>query len=97
MGDLQVDYYELENGSRVAGDLKSEFDDIEDTVSDSLSTWSHEAVRDAMSEFSQNMDYNRKKLSQKLEDCKGKMDATLDTFRDTDEELAAQFDREATS
>lgn len=94
MGDLQVDYYQLENGSKVAGELKAEFDGIEDSVSDSLNVWSHDAVRDALGEFKGNMDYNRKKLSQKLEDCKGKMDATLAAFRESDQQLADQFDQE---
>lgn len=94
MGDLQVDYYQLKNGSKVAGDLKAEFDGIEDNVSGSLDVWSHDAVRDALGDFAGNMDYNRKKLSQKLEDCKGKMDATLQAFRDADQELADSFDQE---
>ncbi|KHL10484.1 hypothetical protein CLV56_1860 [Mumia flava] len=94
MADLKVDYYRLEDSERVMSQLKSEFDGIEDDVSDSTSVWSHPKVRDAMGDFAGNMDYNRKKLSQKLQDCGEKVSNTLETFRGADAELAKQLDEE---
>ena len=92
--DLKVDYYRLEDSESVLSTLKSEFDNIEDNTSDSVDVWSHDKVRDAMDEFSGNMDYNRKKLSQKIEECKDKITTTLTTFRDADQDLADSFDEE---
>lgn len=92
--DLKVDYYRLEESERVLATLKSDFDGIEGSTSGSLDVWSHDKVRDAMNEFSGNMDYNRKKLSEKMQHCGEKIRATLDTFRDADQELADSFDEE---
>lgn len=92
--DLKVDYYRLEDSERVLTTLKSEFDGIEDNTSGSLDVWSHDKVRDAMNEFSGNMDYNRKKLSQKISECGEKISTTLQTFRDADQDLADSFDAE---
>lgn len=92
--DLRVDYYRLEDSEKVLKDLKSDFDGIEGAVSDSLDVWSHDKVRDAMDEFAGNMDYNRKKLSQKIEHCVEKIQTTLQTFRDADQDLADSFDEE---
>lgn len=92
--DLKVDYYRLEDSERVLKTLKSEFDNIEGNTSDSVDVWSHDKVRDAMDEFSGNMDYNRKKLSQKIEECTEKITTTLTTFRDADQDLADSFDKE---
>lgn len=94
MADLKVDYYRLEDSEKVLTDLKGEFDHIDSNVSDSTSVWSHDQVKDAMGEFAGNMDYNRKKLSQKIQDCGEKISTTLETFRDADQKLADQLDEE---
>lgn len=94
MSDLRVDYYRLEDSERVLGSLKTEFDGIEEDVSGGTATWSHPDVVDAMDDFAGNMDYNRKKLSEKLQDCREKTTATLEAFRDADAELARSFDEE---
>lgn len=95
--DLKVDYYRLEDSEKVLTDLKAEFDNIEDNTSGSTDVWSHDKVRDAMDEFSGNMDYNRKKLSQKISECGDKIATTLQTFRDADQDLADSFDKEKQS
>lgn len=92
--ELKVDYDRLMDSEQTMRTLKSEFDQIEESVSDSTDVWSDAAVRDAMQTFAGNMDYNRKKLSQRLQDCGEKISNTLETFRKTDRELAAQFDKE---
>ena len=96
MADLLVDYYALEDSEKVLADLKGEFDHIETNVSDSTSVWSHDLVKDAMGEFAGNMDYNRKKLSQKIQDCGEKITTTLETFRDADQQLADKLDKDRT-
>jgi uncharacterized protein YukE len=93
-GDLKVDYYRLEDSYKVLDELKKEFDGIERTTSGSTDVWSHDKVRDAMDEFSGNMDYNRKKLSEKIKNTREKIKSTLDTFRDADQDLADSFDEE---
>lgn len=92
--DLKVDYYRLEDSARVLASLKSDFDGIEGSTSGSKDVWSHGSVADAMDEFSGNMDYNRKKLSEKMKNCHDKIETTLTTFRDADQDLADSFDKE---
>lgn len=94
MADLKVDYYTLEDSEKALTTLKSEFDGIKDDVSDSVSVWSDTRVRNAMRKFATNMDYNRKKLSERIQDCGEKISTTLDTFREADAELAKSLDEE---
>ncbi|EFQ83110.1 hypothetical protein HMPREF0063_12319 [Aeromicrobium marinum DSM 15272] len=92
--DLRVDYYRLEESERVLATLKSDFDNIKDDTSNSVDVWSHADVADAMGDFQGNMDYNRRKLSEKISDCGEKIAATLETFREADQDLADSFDEE---
>lgn len=95
--DLKVDYYRLEDSERVLKQLKDDFDNIKDDTSNSVDVWSHRKVADAMGDFQGNMDYNRKKLSEKIADCGDKIATTLQTFRDADQDLADSFDEERAS
>ncbi|MET0447853.1 MAG: hypothetical protein ABWX74_16615 [Aeromicrobium sp.] len=92
--DLKVSYYRLEDSARDLGMLKNEFDDIEERRDDSRRFWGHDGVRDAMDEFAGNMDYNRGKLSEKIDAMKQKVEGTLSAFVDADEQLASSFDSE---
>lgn len=93
-GDLKVDYYQLEDSERDLGSLKSEFDTIEKRRDRTDDIWGHGGVKDAMGEFAGNMDYNRGKLSEKIQEVKDKVTNTLETFRGVEEKLAASFDQE---
>ena len=92
MSDLRVDYYALEDSERALSSLKSEFDGIEKRHSESSHIYGHDGVKDAMGEFSGNMDYNRRKLSEKIQTVGEKVSNTLETFRSADAELAKSFD-----
>lgn len=92
--DLKVDYYRLEDSKRDLATLKTEFDDIEKRRDRTEDIWGHGGVRDAMDEFAGNMDYNRGKLSEKIQQVHDKVVNTLDTFRGMEDELAASFDSE---
>lgn len=94
MSDLKVDYYALEDSGKALGGLKTEFDGIEGRTDDTGSFWGSDDVKGAMDEFSGNMDYNRRKLTEEIESVAGKMASTLEAFRGTDKELAKSFDEE---
>ena len=47
-----------------------------------------------MGEFSGNMDYNRRKLSEAIQTVGAKVSDTLETFRSADAELAKSFDEQ---
>ncbi len=96
MSDLKVDYYALEDSVKTLSNLKSEFDGIESRAHDTGGIWGHDAVKSAMDEFSGNMDYNRRKLTEEIGATGEKMQSTLDTFRDVDAKLAESFDKERT-
>ncbi len=94
MGDLQVDYHNLEASERTLRSLKSEFDGLKTRVGDLPGGWGHGDVSSAMHEFSHNMDYHRRKLTERIAECGDKVSNTLETFRASDAELAKSFDRE---
>lgn len=93
--DLKVDYLILESSETELKTLKTEFDEIENRRDDTRDIWGHDSVRSAMHEFASNMDYNRGKLSEKLQTVGEKITSTLETFRDADSELAKSFDEES--
>jgi len=97
MSDLKVDYFALEDSVQTLSQLKSEFDGIEGRTGDTGDIWGHDAVKSAMDEFSGNMDYNRRKLTEEIEATGAKMQNTLETFRDVDAKLAESFDKERTA
>jgi uncharacterized protein YukE len=97
MSDLKVDYAALEDSVQTLSQLKSEFDGIEGRTDDTGDIWGHDAVKSAMDEFSGNMDYNRRKLTEEIEATGAKMQNTLETFRDVDAKLAESFDKERTA
>ena len=94
MSDLRVDYYALEDAKSALSRLKSEFDGIEKRHSESKHIYGHDGVKDAMGEFSGNMDYNRRKLSEAIQTVGSKVSDTLETFRSADAELAKSFDEQ---
>jgi uncharacterized protein YukE len=94
MSDLKVDYYALEDSETALRSLKSEFDNIEKRHDESKHIYGHNGVKDAMGEFSGNMDYNRRKLSEQIQTVGEKVSNTLETFRSADAELAKSFDEQ---
>lgn len=94
MSDLKLDYYALEDSVRALGSIKSELDGIEARTDASASVWGHDAVKDAMHEFSHNMDYNRRKVTEKVQETGEKMESTLEAFRKVEADLCKSFDKE---
>ncbi len=94
MSDLKVDYYALEDSVTSLGTIKSELDGIEGHTDDTSGIWGHDEVKDAMHEFSHNMDYNRRKLTEKVDETGQKMSSTLEAFRKAEDELCKAFDKE---
>lgn len=94
MSDLKVDYYALEDSVTALSSVKSELDGLEHRTDDTESVWGHNGVKDAMHEFSHNMDYNRRKLTEKVDETGQKMSSTLEAFRKAEDELCKAFDKE---
>lgn len=93
MGDLMVDIAVLTASERDLAQLKSEFDGIEDRRDDTAEVWGHDGLRDAMHEFASNMKHHRKELSEKIQANGEKIGATLDAFREADEKLASELEK----
>lgn len=94
MSDLKVDYWALKDTVRVLGNLKSEFDDLDDRRDETRNIWGHNAVKNAMDGFASNMNHHRKDLSEEMKGVQGKAQLTLETFCEAEEELAKSFDKE---
>lgn len=92
MSDLKVDFWALKDTVRVLGNLKSEFDDLDDRRDETRNIWGHNAVKGAMDGFASNMNHHRKDLSEEMKGVQGKAQLTLETFREAEEELAKSFD-----
>lgn len=92
MTDLRVDYLLLEMAEKDLRDLKWEFDGIEDRRDETEDLWGHRGVRDAMDDFAGNMDRSREKLSESLKSCGEKISATLEAFRETEDELVKSWE-----
>ncbi len=95
MADLKVDADALQASVTTLGQLRSEFDDIENRRDETGNIWGHGSVRDAMHEFASNMDYNRGKLSEQIAEVGAKVESTLQTFSEMEDELARSFDQES--
>jgi hypothetical protein len=91
MSDLLVDYAALDYSRTTLASLKSELDTIQDRADMSRDVLSHPSVQSAMREFGGNMDYNRKKLSERLEECGRLVESTIETFTDADTKLASEI------
>lgn len=91
MGDLEVDYTVLEDSESTMSTLRSDFDDIKGRGNDTENIWGHRELRDAMDEFTSNMDHHREALSKEIGDVGEKLSSTLETWRDSDQKLADEL------
>ncbi len=96
MGDLEVDYALLEESGRTLSTLRSDFDDIKGRGSETEDFWGHHEVKDAMDEFTSNMDHHREELSAEIGDVGEKLDATETTWREADQKLVDELDKNTT-
>lgn len=93
MADLRVDRAVLSASERTLSSLRSEFDSIEDRRDDTRGIWGHDGLRDAMHEFASNMKHHRRELSDKITETGEKISATLEAFREADEQLASELEK----
>lgn len=97
MSDLLVDYAALDYSRTTLASLKSELDGIEDRADLSRDVLSHSSVQSAMREFGGNMDYNRRKLGERLEECGKLVESTIESFTETDTKLASEIRKSQTA
>lgn len=93
MTDLKVDYAVLEDSVSTLGSLRTAFDEIKTRGDDTEDLWGHHEIRDAMDEFSSNMDHHREELSNEIGDVGEKLEMTLQTFRDADQKLKDDLEK----
>ena len=91
--DLEVDAEILGKLYQDLGEVKETFDGIEDHTDATAGLWCDGSVRDAMDEFSSNMDHNRKELSDKIKEVRDKVKSTVETWGQAEDDLASQFDK----
>ena len=89
MADLKVDYERLEQSSSQLETIKNAFDNLESSVSDTSDDWADDQVSGAMKTFATNWGYHRKKISNKIDDGKQKIEKTLTSFQKADKDLAS--------
>ena len=89
MTDLRVNYAALEDSQRDLQTIKSEFENCARRKDELRGVWGSGDVADAMGEFVDNWDRHRKELVEQLTAVGDMVTNTLQTFRDTDEKLAA--------
>jgi hypothetical protein len=91
MGDLQVDFDDLENSHDTCIALKSEFDDLPHRV-DNVD-WSDKSIHDAMHTFGTNWGYHREVLSDKIKEVGEKIESCMKTFKDADQKLYEELEK----
>ena len=97
MPDLSVDVAVLDATESSITTLRQEFDGIETRTEDAADIYGHRGVADAMHEFSHNMRLHRTELSEKMSGTGEKVSATLETFREADQALADELERNVTT
>lgn len=97
MPDLSVDIRVLDAASASLELLRSEFDGIESRTDGASDIYGSRGVADAMHEFSHNMRHHRTELSEKMGETKEKVAATLEAFRDADQKLADELEKNLTT
>ncbi|MGI9156295.1 MAG: hypothetical protein ACR2FG_06615 [Marmoricola sp.] len=91
MGDLQVDFDDLEASHSTAVTLKSQFDDLPNRVGDYSDAWGHHKITDAMHTFGTNWGYHREVLSGKIQEVGEKVESCIETFHKADQQLYDQL------
>ncbi len=91
--NLVVNGVELDESYGKLTWLKSEFDSIETRNADTRGIWGHDKLRDAMNDFATNMKHHRKELSQKIDDCRKKIESSQEAFEEADTKLRAELEK----
>lgn len=96
MTDLSVDLAVLESARTSMRALTDEFRAIEDRHDADARAYGHDEVRDAMHEFTHNWHHHREQLVEKMDEGAEKITGTIDAFRDADQKLADELERNTT-
>jgi hypothetical protein len=95
MSDLVVDFTTLEESHSTAMTLKADFDGLPHNYDDYKDAWGKDNIRGAMDNFSNNWDYHRAVLSDKINEVGEKIESCLETFKDADQQLYDQLQKQA--
>jgi uncharacterized protein YukE len=88
MSDLTVDFHLLNESAKQLGDIKREFTDLGEWKDDITSVVGAPQIKEAMKDFVDNWDKNRKRLLESLETVGKMVEETRDAFKGLDDDLA---------
>ncbi|MEU0462278.1 hypothetical protein [Micrococcus luteus] len=88
MSDLTVDFELLKTSAKQLGVIRHEFKELNDWKDDIMSAVGASDLKDAMRDFIDNWDDNRKRLVESLEEVGKMVEGTRDAFKSLDDELA---------
>lgn len=93
MGDLKVQYDTLQESHRSPRLIGEEFSNATQRRIQAADAWGSSDIGDAMHDFTDNWDRHRKKLIDAISALQQMTDMCVTTFRETDRQLAAAFDK----
>ncbi|MFJ1972973.1 hypothetical protein ACIO93_30385 [Streptomyces sp. NPDC087903] len=88
MSDLIVDFTLLSTSAKQLSAIRTEFRDLGEWKDDITSVVGASELREAMTDFIDNWDDNRKRLLESLEGVGNMVEGTRDAFKALDDELA---------
>lgn len=88
MSDLVVDFTLLNTSANQLATIRDEFKNLGEWKDDIKSVVGASELKDAMGEFIDNWDDNRKKLLETLETVGAMVEGTRDAFKGLDDDLA---------
>lgn len=88
MSDLIVDFDLLKTSAKQLNAIQYEFKNLGEWKDDITSVVGASELKEAMTDFIDNWDDNRKKLLESLESVGKMVEGTRDTFKKLDDELA---------
>lgn len=91
--DLTVDFEFLAESERKLGQLKKEFEDLENRRDDMRRHWGSGAIADAMDEFVDNWDDYRTKLVQGITSVGELVAGTKKAFEDLEKQLSKRDEK----
>ncbi|MGW3409043.1 hypothetical protein [Streptomyces sp. NBC_00564] len=86
--DLIVDFELLEKSAKQLGEIQREFKNLDDWKDDIKSVVGASEIKEAMTDFIDNWDDNRKRLLESLESVGKMVEGTRDAFKKLDDDLA---------
>ncbi|KAB1144182.1 hypothetical protein F7R91_22770 [Streptomyces luteolifulvus] len=88
MSDLIVDFALLSKSAKQLSEIQAEFKNLGEWKDDITSVVGASELKEAMTDFIDNWDDNRKRLLESLEEVGKQVEGTRDAFKGLDDELA---------